>query len=124
MEAAVSSRPDDQPEQGRLDDAGGTARQVAQQAQEKVQETKGRVQSQVKDELERRSHEAGDQIGAVAQGMRRSAQELRDQGKRTRPASSTGRRRLPIGSRLICRHRTPTAWSATRRTSRGVGRLL
>ena len=50
MEAAVPSRPDDQPEQGRLDDAGGTVRQVAQQAQEKVQETKGRVQSQVKDE--------------------------------------------------------------------------
>lgn len=59
------------------------AREVTEQAQEKAEEVGRKTSLQVRDQVDRRSTEAGEQMTSIAQAMRRSAEELRNQGNET-----------------------------------------
>jgi hypothetical protein len=62
------------------DQARETAQQVGTQAKEKAQEAGAQAHSRVRDEVDRRSTEAGDQATSAADAMRQASQQLRDQG--------------------------------------------
>jgi hypothetical protein len=56
------------------------AREVTDQAQQKAEQAKQRAGVQIREQLGRRSNEAGDQARSIAKAMRRSAEELRGEG--------------------------------------------
>jgi hypothetical protein len=56
------------------------AQAVMSQAQDKAQPAIGQARERVRDEVDRRSTQAGEQISSVAQVMRRTGEELRSQG--------------------------------------------
>jgi hypothetical protein len=55
--------------------------EVGGQAKEKAQEAGARARSRVRDEVDRRSTEAGEQAGTAAQALRDTSQRLREEGK-------------------------------------------
>ena len=57
------------------------AKEVAGQAQEKVQGAAQQAKGRVRDQVDERSTQAGQQIGTVAQDVRSVAEELRSKGK-------------------------------------------
>jgi hypothetical protein len=59
------------------------AQEMAGQAQEKAQETAGQAQDMLREQIDQRSTEAGERIGATAQDLRSVGEELRNQGKDT-----------------------------------------
>jgi hypothetical protein len=64
---------------------GGTAtrekaQEVGEQAKEKAQEAGAQARSRVRDEVDRRSTDAGRQAGSAAQALRDASQRLRDDG--------------------------------------------
>ena len=62
------------------DQARETAQQVGTQAKEKAQEAGAQARSRVRDEVDRRSTEAGDQATSAADAMRQASRQLREQG--------------------------------------------
>ena len=65
-------------------DRGSAGQSTAQQAQQKVQEkageVRGQVSSRVRDEVDTRSTQAGEQVSSLADAMRRTGRTLRDEG--------------------------------------------
>lgn len=57
------------------------ARQAAGQAQEKAQEAGARAQGMLREQLDRRSAQAGERVTATAADLRSVGEELRKQGK-------------------------------------------
>ena len=57
-----------------------TAQQAQQKVQEKAEEVRGQVSSRVREQVDTRSTQVGDQITSVADAMRRTGQSLRDEG--------------------------------------------
>jgi ElaB/YqjD/DUF883 family membrane-anchored ribosome-binding protein len=57
--------------------------QAQQQVQEKAQEIRGQAEIRVRDQVDRRSTEAGEQVQAIGQALRRSSEQLRREGKDT-----------------------------------------
>jgi ElaB/YqjD/DUF883 family membrane-anchored ribosome-binding protein len=57
-----------------------------QQVQEKAQEIRGQAEIRLRDQVDQRSTQAGEQMQAVGQALKRSADQLRTEGKGT-PAS-------------------------------------
>jgi hypothetical protein len=57
------------------------AREAASQAQEKAQQAAGQARSRVRDEVDTRSTQAGEQADTVAQDVRSVGEHLRSQGK-------------------------------------------
>jgi hypothetical protein len=57
-----------------------TAQQAQQKVQEKAQEVRGQVSSRVREQVDTRSTQVGEQITSVADAMRRTGQSLRDEG--------------------------------------------
>jgi hypothetical protein len=64
-----------------LSQAGAKAKVVAGQAQETASEVQQKAGATIRGQLDQRSNQAGEQARSIASAMRRSAQELRDQGK-------------------------------------------
>jgi ElaB/YqjD/DUF883 family membrane-anchored ribosome-binding protein len=64
-----------------MEQARQTAQDVGGQAQEKAQEVKGKAGERVREQLDTRSTQAGEQVGSVAQALRRTAQQLREDGQ-------------------------------------------
>jgi hypothetical protein len=62
------------------DQAREKAQEVGSQAKEKAQEAGAQARSRVRDEVDRRSTQAGDQAGATAQALRDASGRLRDEG--------------------------------------------
>lgn len=62
------------------DQAREKAQEVGSQAKEKAQEAGAQARSRVRDELDRRSTEAGSQAGTTAQALRDTSSRLREQG--------------------------------------------
>jgi hypothetical protein len=62
------------------DQARDKAQEAGAQAKEKVQEAGAQARSRVRDEVDRRSTEAGEQARSTADAVRRASQQLRDQG--------------------------------------------
>ena len=62
------------------DQARDKAQEVGAQAKEKAQEAGAQARSRVRDEVDRRSTQAGDQAGSAAQALRDASQRLRDDG--------------------------------------------
>jgi ElaB/YqjD/DUF883 family membrane-anchored ribosome-binding protein len=60
--------------------------QAGQQVHEKVQEMRGQAEVRLRDQVDQRSTQAGDQVQSVGTALRRSAEQLREEGKET-PAS-------------------------------------
>jgi len=58
-----------------------TAQHVQEQAGEKAQEIRAQAGSRVRDELDTRSTQAGEQITATADAIRRVGQQLREEGR-------------------------------------------
>jgi hypothetical protein len=71
----------DQP-RGNAQDVGGQtkAQEAGAQAKEKAQEAGAQARSRVRDEVDRRSTEAGEQAGSAAQALRDASGKLRDEG--------------------------------------------
>jgi hypothetical protein len=71
-------------ELARQADVGSGSQSMAGQTQQKVQEkageVRGEVSSRVRDQVDTRSTQAGEQLGSVADAMRRTGQSLRDEG--------------------------------------------
>jgi ElaB/YqjD/DUF883 family membrane-anchored ribosome-binding protein len=57
-----------------------------EQVQEKAQEIRGGAEARVRSEVDRRSTEAGAEVQALGSALRRTAEQLREEGKET-PAS-------------------------------------
>jgi hypothetical protein len=62
------------------DQAREKAQEVSSQAKEKAQEAGAQARSRVRDEVDRRSTEAGNQAGSTAQALRDTSSRLRDEG--------------------------------------------
>jgi hypothetical protein len=79
-----------------------SATQATQQAKETAQQAAGQARTRVRDEVDRRSTEAGEQATSVADAMRQSAQQLREQGKGTaaKPMENVAERVERAGSWL------------------------
>jgi hypothetical protein len=56
------------------------------QAQEKAQEAKSQVGGQLREQVDTRSTQAGEQVSSMADALRRTSQQLREEGKE-QPAS-------------------------------------
>jgi hypothetical protein len=61
----------------------GLATQVQQQVQDKAQDLKGQASEKLREQLDARSTEAGDQFTSLASALRGAAQELESGGKGT-----------------------------------------
>jgi hypothetical protein len=72
-----------QAEQGTGAQAQEKAKDVAGQAQEKAQETAQKAQGVLREQIDQRSQQAGEQIGSTAGDLRSVGEELRKQGKDT-----------------------------------------
>jgi hypothetical protein len=59
---------------------GSKAQEVGAQAKEKAQEAGAQARSRVRDEVDRRSTEAGNQAGSAAQALRDASGRLREEG--------------------------------------------
>jgi hypothetical protein len=62
------------------DQARAKTQEVGAQAKEKAQEAGQQARGRVRDEVDRRSTQAGDQAGSTAQALRQASQKLRDDG--------------------------------------------
>jgi len=62
------------------DQARDKAQEAGAQAKEKAQEAGAQARSRVRDEVDRRSTEAGEQAGSAAEAVRNASQQLREQG--------------------------------------------
>jgi hypothetical protein len=62
------------------DQAREKAQEVGAQAKEKAEEARVQARSRVRDQVDRRSTEAGQQAGSAAQALREASQRLRDDG--------------------------------------------
>jgi hypothetical protein len=71
-------------ELARQADGGSGSQSMADQAQQKVQEkaeeVRGQVSGRVREQVDTRSTQAGEQLGSVADAMRRTGQSLREEG--------------------------------------------
>jgi len=65
----------------RTDRAADTAQQAAEQVKESTQQATQQARGRVRDEVDRRSTDAGQQASSVADAFRQSAQQLRQDGK-------------------------------------------
>jgi hypothetical protein len=65
----------------RTDQAAATAQQAAEQVKETTQQATQQARGRVRDEVDRRSTDAGQQASSVADAFRQSAQQLRQDGK-------------------------------------------
>jgi gas vesicle protein len=65
------------------DQAKEKASEVAGQAQEKAQEAAGQAKGRARDEIDRRSTDAGQQVKTTADDLRSVGEQLRSQGKDT-----------------------------------------
>jgi len=54
--------------------------QVKEQVQDVAQQAKGRTGAQLRSQIDERSTQAGDQLVSVAQALRRTSQQLREEG--------------------------------------------
>jgi hypothetical protein len=84
MEQSVSVRenrtpPDDAPRTA--EQSQGKAQEVADKAQQQVGAATGRAREQVRDQVNRRSSDAGERVQSTAADVRSVAEELRRQGK-------------------------------------------
>lgn len=57
-----------------------TAQQAQQKVQEKAEEVRGGISSRVREQVDTRSTQVGEQITSVADAMRRTGQSLREEG--------------------------------------------
>lgn len=64
-----------------MEQARQTAQDVGGQAQEKAQEAKSKAGQRVREQLDTRSTQAGEQVSSVGQALRRTSQQLRDDGQ-------------------------------------------
>jgi gas vesicle protein len=67
--------------ESRTDQAKETAQQATEQAKQTAHQASHQARGRVRDEVDRRSTEAGQQASGVADAFRQSAQSLREQGK-------------------------------------------
>jgi hypothetical protein len=84
MEQSVSVRPNRTPPVDAPDEdeqPQGKGQEVADKAQQQVGEATGRAREQVRDQVSRRSSEAGERVQSTAADVRSVADELRRQGK-------------------------------------------
>jgi uncharacterized protein YjbJ (UPF0337 family) len=81
MEQSVSVRPNEAPPADTGDRSQGKAQEVADKAQEQVGAATGRAREQVRDQVNRRSSDAGERVQSAAADVRSVAEELRRQGK-------------------------------------------
>jgi ElaB/YqjD/DUF883 family membrane-anchored ribosome-binding protein len=65
----------------RTEQAAATAQQAAEQVKETTQQATQQARGRVRDEVDRRSTDAGQQASSVADAFRQSAQQLRQDGK-------------------------------------------
>jgi hypothetical protein len=68
---------------GSVGEAQGKAQEVAGQAQEKAHEVAGKAQEGIRQQIDERSTQAGEQVAGTAQDLRSVGEELRKQGKDT-----------------------------------------
>jgi len=66
---------------GSVGEAQEKAQDVAGQAQEKAREAAGKAQEGIRQQIDDRSTQAGEQVGSTAQDLRSVGEELRKQGK-------------------------------------------
>jgi len=66
-----------------VDEAQDKAQEVAGQARDRAQEMAGQARGQMRQQLDSRSTQAGEQVGSTAQDLRSVSEELRNQGKET-----------------------------------------
>lgn len=66
-----------------MEQARQTTQDVGGQAQEKAQEVKGKAGERIREQLDTRSTQAGEQVGSAAQALRRTSQQLREEGQDT-----------------------------------------
>jgi len=78
------------------------ARQAVEQGQEKAQEAAGKAGGKLREQLDQRSHQAGEKVSGAAQDLRSVSEELRSQGKETPAniADKAAERTEQIGSYL------------------------
>ncbi len=72
-----------QADQSATDQAKEKVQETAGQVQQKAVEVKGQAGDRVRQELDSRSTEAGEQLGLTAEAMRRTGDQLRSDGKET-----------------------------------------
>jgi acyl-CoA reductase-like NAD-dependent aldehyde dehydrogenase len=79
-----------------------TAQQATQQAKETAQQATQQARGRIRDEVDRRSTEVGEQATSAADAIRQSAQQLREQGKETaaKPMEQAAQRVERAGSWL------------------------
>jgi hypothetical protein len=75
---AATERPQDQ---STADSVKDTAQQVAGQVGEKARDMGGQAGERTKEQLNERSTQAGEQVTEIAQALRRTGDQLRDEGK-------------------------------------------
>jgi hypothetical protein len=88
--------------EGAVGQAQDKAREAASQAQDKARDVASQARSRARDEADRRSTQAGEQIGSAARDARSVADELRKQGKDTpaRYAEQAAERAERVGGYL------------------------
>jgi ElaB/YqjD/DUF883 family membrane-anchored ribosome-binding protein len=78
------------------------AQGAQQQVQEKAQEAAGEARSRLRDQVDQRSTQAGEQVSSSAQALRSTAQQLRDEGQEApaRAAEQLARQAERVGGWL------------------------
>jgi hypothetical protein len=66
--------------EGRPQGARGTLRGQAEEKSEKAREVSGTVQDRVREQVDTKSTQAGEQVGSVSEAMRSMGEQLRNQG--------------------------------------------
>jgi vacuolar-type H+-ATPase subunit E/Vma4 len=86
----------------RTEQAKETAQQATEQAKQTAQQATQQARGRVRDEVDRRSTEAGQQASSVADAFRQSAEQLRQQGKEgvAKPVEQVAERVQSAGSWL------------------------
>ena len=69
------------PSSASAESTGSTAQQAKEKAQESAQQAAGQAKSRAREQVDRRSTEAGERVGGMAQDVRSVSEELRNQGK-------------------------------------------
>jgi ElaB/YqjD/DUF883 family membrane-anchored ribosome-binding protein len=64
-----------------MEQARQTAQDVGGQAQEKAQEAKSKAGERIREQLDTRSTQAGEQVSSVGQALRRTSEQLREDGE-------------------------------------------
>ena len=105
-------------QEGLVGQASAQVQETASSAQEKAVELKEQGKSKLGETLDQRTNEAGVQARKIAQALRRSGEQLSNEGNGQQVAGLVEARTSSSGWAVTWSGRAASSWCATWRTSR------